>query len=315
MIYDQSLKNCFNLVSREPDLYLTVFEAAVDYHESIYRSNGETVGPDASSRNFTWSWLWAIKAAARMKDTGKALALLERLKMNMEWPTPYRLVDVAKPFYFYESMQLCHKVLDWDAGLKVWRYWFDMRVIKSDQVDDDDTTISVVKQFLGLACSLENEAKRNPQEIADQSESIRYAREALRIINETIGFEGEVWKKWEEKCREVEPLSPVVKNMSQETSNLVTFLTNIRRTCKHALDTGRQGVDLADKDEVVKWKELQRRAVETLARIEGDRAHDNTEAKWLRSGVNAKGSGSLALTNADIRQMLREEGDEADRGV
>ena len=313
MIYDQSLKNCFNLIHKEPDLYLTVFEAAVDYHESIYRSNGEAVGPDASSRNFTWSWLWALKSAARMKDTSKALALLERLKTNMEWPFPYRLVNVAKPFYFQESMQLCHKVLDWDAGLKVWRYWFDMRVIKGDQVHEDDSTISVAKQFLGLACSLESEAKRNPKATDDQSESVRYAREALRIIDGTIGFEGEVWKKWEEKCGQVEPLSAVFKNLSQETSNLVTFLINIRRTCKHALDTGPQGVDLADKDEVIKWKELQRRAVEKLARIEVERAYDDTEAKWLRSGVNAKGS--LALTKADIRQMLREEDDEADRGV
>lgn len=305
---EKTLRIAMDNVQGNPALVMRMFESALDYNDSIAsRTDDKTLFADqvtVHAKDVLYCWNKAfIVASLEFKNLTKTMDLLQRAKLMRKaeksrgGSSRFTPTSSPRPVVFSTLMRMCREKRDWNTAVQVWHMFFE-DVEEQDRMQDGPSLQHLLCYFLTLACRLERDCKENDK-------VIRYSRLALGLIEKDFGLQNPaLWERSETilkgKGAALKPLSEGQKQ-DPDVAFCVEYLVAIRATCRAALDTGEQGADLADKDQVEKWKELRKRAVQLRNLCDGSH-FDEDEADWMRSG--AKGKSHLALTDADMRELL-----------
>jgi hypothetical protein len=305
---ERTLRVAMENVQGNPALAIRMFESALDYNDGVasrtddktfYLNQVPVNGKDVMD---CWNRAFII-ASLELKDLSKSIDLLQRAKMMQKGESSpsgssrFTPSSSQRSIVFSTLMRLCMEKQEWNTAVQVWRFYFD-NVDEPNQVQDSTSLQYLLYYFLKLASRLERGGK-------EKDDVIKYSRLALELLEKDFGLKNPaLWERSEKILKEKGvTLRPAPEGQKEdlEFTLCVEYLEVIRATCRAALDTGEQGVDLADKDLVEKWKELRKKATQLLKLSDGTH-FDDEEADWMRSG--AKGKRQLALTDADMRELL-----------
>jgi hypothetical protein len=298
---ETTLRVALDNVTNDPALSLRIFDSALEYNDGTAEQfDDKYLFRDQVRVNFKdvkdcWSAA-CLAAIVNLKNLTKGMDLILRAKaMINSNKSSSRLTphSMRRPYIFSRLMRLCQDKQDWNAAISTWSLFFG-EVKKANRLADGPSQEHLIYNFLNLAYKMDKDSK----------EDGNYCRTALDLVEKDVGLssadlfivsENNLKDNKRDKLQE-----SAFKNKDEIVAFAIEYVKTVRLVCRRALDTGEQGIDLASKDQVEKWKDLRKRAAQLRELGEGT-SFDDEEADWLRSG--AKGKSSLALSDEDMREL------------